>query len=423
MAAEVMERIIAALKKSRRVSITTDIWSSKLSVNSYIGITCHMVNPSTRKREVYRVCCRVFDVEHSGVNIAKMMKNLFKEFKIENKVFRVISDNASNMKKAVKSYQDIPDQLSEDEDEVDENIDDTEEDETSECDSEPDNIEDDDEEDVVGNFTENMEREAEDHHIAFKAQRLERIGCVAHTMQLPINRCVNKKKRCFGPVLRKTRKIVKKYRMSPKAKAILRKKVKTRLAGYVKTRWWTDIAMSKSVVKAASVAGNPVNEMCYKMDWNLEITDKDITSLKSFIDIMSPFQELSDKLGGEKQSTINLVYPSLVELLSVLDEKIERSEAKSFCQDLKKEFENYFKNILDPVDQKFDPIFSAATYLDPFHKLSLSDEMISAAKDFIIETIKNDEEYSEPEVTVTAAETEVESPGSREACSAWFLED
>ena len=96
-------------------------------------------------------------------------------------------------------------------------------------------------------------------------------------------------------------------------------------------------------------------------------------------------------MGGEKQSTINLVYPSLVELLSVLDEKIERSEDKSFCQDLKKEFENYFKNILDPVDQKFDPIFSAATYLDPFHKFSLSDEMISVAKDFIIETLKNDE--------------------------------
>ena len=82
MAAEVMERIIAALKKSRRVSITTDIWSSKLSVNSYIGITCHMVNPSTRKREVYRVCCRVFDVEHSGVNIDEMMN--FLKFKIEN---------------------------------------------------------------------------------------------------------------------------------------------------------------------------------------------------------------------------------------------------------------------------------------------------------------------------------------------------
>ena len=410
MAAEVMDRIIIALVKSRRVSITTDIWSSKLSVNSYIGITCHMVNPSTRKREVYRVCCRVFDVEHTGVNIAKMLKNLFREFKIESKVFRVLSDNASNMKKAVKSYQDVTDEVLSDDEDEDNLVNDTE-DESSECDSEPDNIDDDNEEDEVVDFTENMEREAEDHHVAFRAQRLERIGCVAHTMQLPINRCINKKKRCFGAVLRKTRKIVKKYRKSPKAKAILRKKVKTRLAGYVKTRWWTDVAMSKSVVKAAGMAGNPVNEMCYKMEWNLELTDRDITSLKSFIEIMSPFQELSDKLGGEKLSTINLVYPSLIELLSLLDEKIENSEAKTFCQDLKKEFEKYFEHVLDPEASKFDPIFSAATYLDPFHKLSLTDELVSIAKDFIIKIIRDDEEWSEPEVTVTAAETEVESPG------------
>ena len=85
--------------------------------------------------------------------------------------------------------------LSEDEDEVDDNEDnDTEQDESSENDSEPE-IDDNNEEDIVGDFTENMEREADDHHIAPKAQRLERICCVAHTMQLPINRCVNKKKR------------------------------------------------------------------------------------------------------------------------------------------------------------------------------------------------------------------------------------
>ena len=164
----------------------------------------------------------------------------------------------------------------------------------------------------MGDFTENMEREADDHHIAPKAQRLERICCVAHTMQLPINRCVNKKKRiknqdASGQFSGRQEIRVKKYRKSPKA--ILRKKVKTKLRGYVQTRWWTDVALSKSVVKAASVAGNPVNEICYK-------TDKDITSLNFFIDIMSPFQKLSDMLDREKQSTINLMYPSLVELLT-----------------------------------------------------------------------------------------------------------
>ena len=54
-------------------------------------------------------------------------------------------------------------------------------------------------------ITEKMEREAGDHHGVFKAQRLKRIGYVAHTM------CINKKKRYFGPILRKTRKNIKTY--------------------------------------------------------------------------------------------------------------------------------------------------------------------------------------------------------------------
>ena len=47
----------------------------------------------------------MFDEKHSGANIAKMMKRLFSEFKIDKKVFRILSDNASNMMKAVRDIQ------------------------------------------------------------------------------------------------------------------------------------------------------------------------------------------------------------------------------------------------------------------------------------------------------------------------------
>ena len=51
------------------------------------------------------MCCRVFNSKHSGINIAKMMKRLFVEFHIEKKVFQILSDNASNMIKAVRDLQ------------------------------------------------------------------------------------------------------------------------------------------------------------------------------------------------------------------------------------------------------------------------------------------------------------------------------
>ena len=254
-------KIITAMEKARRVSITTDIWSNKCSTNSFIGITAHLLNPATRKREVYRICCRVFDEKHSGANIAKMMKRLFSEFKIDKKVFRILSDNASNMVKAVRDIQAM-----EEGDEMEDFEEDYIDSDDSDCDSEPGDIENDDEEEEVGRFTHELEENLVDHERAFRAVDLERLGCFAHTIQLPINKCINKKKKCFGVVLRKTRKIVKKYRKSPKAKALLRRRVKNKLAGYVKTRWWTDVAMAKSVVKAAKVPGNPLNDMMEQME-------------------------------------------------------------------------------------------------------------------------------------------------------------
>ena len=372
--------MIDAMSKARKVSVTTDIWSSKCSTDSFIGITAHIFNPVTKKREVYRICCRAFNIRHTGINIAKMLKNLFIEFGIDKKVFFVLSDNASNMNKAVHDMQEM---LSDDTGELEEFSDDDSEDDESECDSEPENIEDDDEIEVVEKQANDLEVEMEDHDTAFKSVQIQRLPCVTHTAQLGINKCINKKKQSFGSVLRKTRKIVKKYRKSPKAKAVLKKKVRTKLAGYVKTRWWTDLAMAKSVVKAAKVQGNPVNQMMEQMGWNMELTERDIATLKQFLSIMSPFQDLVDKLGGEKSSTIHLVYPSLKELFALLHEKINKNVAKGFCTDLKTELNKYFRFVLDPDFPEFLPVYVAATYLDPFYKFALDEEMSRTAKEYI----------------------------------------
>jgi hypothetical protein len=380
MAEKVKQKMIDAMRLARKVSVTTDIWSSKCSSDSFIGITAHMVNPVTKKREVYRICCRVFNIRHTGINIAKMMKNLFIEFGIDKKVFFVLSDNASNMNKAVH---DMHAMLCDEDGELEEFSEDDSEDDESDCDSEPENIEDDDEIDIVEQQAKDLEQEMDDHDVAFKSVQIQRLPCVTHTAQLGINKCINKKKQSFGSVLRKSRKIVKKYRKSPKAKAVLKKKVRTKLAGYVKTRWWTDLAMAKSVVKAAKVQGNPLNQMMDQMGWNIELTERDIATLEQFLSIMSPFQDLVDKLGGEKNSTIHLVYPSLKELFALLDEKINKNLAKGFCKDLKTELNKYFRFVMDPDFPEFLPVYVAATYLDPFYKFALDEEMTRTAKEYI----------------------------------------
>merc|ERR1719186_38819 len=116
------------------------------------------------------------------------------------------------------------------------------------------------------------------------------------------------------------------------------------------------------------------------MQWNLEITEKDIDSLESFISIMSPFKDLMDKLGGEKLSTLQLVYPSIKELTALLEEKVAAGQAKGFCQDLKREIIKYFKYVMDSESANFNPVYIAATYLDPFYKLTLDDNMTKLSK-------------------------------------------
>ena len=50
-----LSRIREALGTAHRVSVTTDIWSSKLSTDSYIGVTAHFINTVTRKRQWLKI--------------------------------------------------------------------------------------------------------------------------------------------------------------------------------------------------------------------------------------------------------------------------------------------------------------------------------------------------------------------------------
>ena len=43
------------LLTARRVNITTDIWSQKLGIHSYIGVTSHFVNTKEKRRQSIRI--------------------------------------------------------------------------------------------------------------------------------------------------------------------------------------------------------------------------------------------------------------------------------------------------------------------------------------------------------------------------------
>ena len=384
-----------------------------------------MFNFYTVKRERYRIACRRFDVAHSGVNIAIILTRIFKEFNFAHKTFYGLSDNGSNMIKGLTLMAEEEEEASTREEEASTEEVEEEEDGEEEFDNhddpdmsifvdeedqvEPDTDGEEAEDNDVEDFADNMEIRERDQQSAFGSLGLRRIPCFPHTLQLPILKTVKQKMNSFGRPLKKTRRMVVKYRRSAKAKNILDQKFKRRLKGYCKTRWWTDNDMVRRVVEAKETDGvpDPLTYLVEEMEWSrrLIITDNDLRYLTGFLDIMEPLQEKSDLLGAEERSTINLVYPSLQEILAHLDQS-SSGFTKTFATQLKSEIKKYFTFALDVESTKFEPIFMVGTYFSPIHRHLLSPNQIKIAEDHIRILLEEGEEISRMEVEILGDEQE-----------------
>ena len=57
-------------------------------------------------------------------------------------------------------------------------------------------------------------------------------------VHLVVEKCVNERMQCFGPLLKRVRKFVVNYRISSKAKAFFVTVFEKRLPGFIKSRWY-----------------------------------------------------------------------------------------------------------------------------------------------------------------------------------------
>ena len=53
-----------------------------------------------------------------------------------------------------------------------------------------------------------------------------------------VEKCVTERMQCFGPLLKRVRKFVVKYRISGKAKAFFVTVFEKRLPGFIESRWY-----------------------------------------------------------------------------------------------------------------------------------------------------------------------------------------
>ncbi|XP_046543879.1 E3 SUMO-protein ligase ZBED1-like [Haliotis rubra] len=97
------EEIILAMKqdfeKTESVCVTIDLWSSR-QMRGFIGITGHYI--SYWHLESVTHGCKQFTGRHTAENILQHYEETIATFNLSSKITNIVTDNASNMKKAFR---------------------------------------------------------------------------------------------------------------------------------------------------------------------------------------------------------------------------------------------------------------------------------------------------------------------------------
>ena len=121
----------ALLGSTERISFCADIWTKPGMTAALLGVIEHFYSRLDRKRHQITVAVQRFPSPHTGENVAKKMYTIIT---LSSCVFRVITDNGSNMVAAFKETNEEGDKL--DDDIVAYTIDDSDDDEAEDTDVE-----------------------------------------------------------------------------------------------------------------------------------------------------------------------------------------------------------------------------------------------------------------------------------------------
>ena len=92
----------STLSKYKSVATTADAWSA--AGNSYLGVTCHWIDPDSRVRKSCVLACSLMAEKHTGQYIAQMLNKIQTKFKIQGSVVRTTTDNGANFVSSFKLF-------------------------------------------------------------------------------------------------------------------------------------------------------------------------------------------------------------------------------------------------------------------------------------------------------------------------------
>lgn len=343
------------LKECKFISLTVDCWTDRRS-HAFVGVTSHMYQNGISSSNL--LAFKSLPGSHTGVKIADAIDNIVDEFDIKQNVYNIVTDNASNMLKAMTIY------FPSDDDNCDQMADlqHSEVDDVTlwqEC-----------EETVVGEICGEVCK--------------QRIACFCHSLQLVVRDGLAKLNYCRAAIAKVT-KIANICHQSAVFRAAYEdivgkdKVVPTATA----TRWNSNYLQLQVICELDSVKLNEVLRVTNHE--NCILSTKELNVLQELVVILQPFAEATDLTQSESAVSISCVVPVVLSLSKFLSEHATAVRYHgSFVAELLKQMHNRFHHLYvllnipcqlsgDTKPLMFnDKIFLLASAIDPryaFHWL------------------------------------------------------
>lgn len=269
-----MELVKAHLKKAQFVSLTVDIWTDR-RMHSYMAMTAHTFIDCVARSALLQFAS--FKGSHTGERIAAEIENTISSNDLKGKIMHVITDNASNMKKACVILQQSDESVNADEnDDIEERFEDIE-----------DSVMDDE---TLFEDLDTVDRN--DVNEALDKHSVTRLSCFAHSLQLTVKDAMDK---CTSarPVLAKCSKMANLCHQS----ATFRHEFEVKFGNGRSvpstnaTRWSSTFHQLSSVNELDQQALSEV--LRASGHDNLVFTAKDQAMLSELVQILQPFAEVT----------------------------------------------------------------------------------------------------------------------------------
>ena len=350
-------KLKSKLQAADTVSVTVDIWTDR-KMRGFLGVTAHFMEKekektSTRLQSVLLSCDR-FKGSHTGERISEKFEEICDNFNIKHKLEYIISDNASNMKKAFTVCFPSAAERVESGDEVDdEDVDNADfwEDPGEELQSDMDTIQ--------------------------NSCRQQRLQCFAHSLQLVVRdglketksiNCAMAKVTKFCSLLHSTCGLKEAFEAQYGANRSI--------PAAIATRWNSTLRLVQSVTDLEPQGLNTMLEE--QGQRNLCLSGRELTQLKELVEILSPFLDATDLTQGEKVVTLSAALPSILSLNTHLNSMLKKARhllplVKALQKSLQHRFQGIFVNArMDQETDKpagelpfGDPVYMMAALLDP----------------------------------------------------------